>query len=48
MLFGEFREDPKFQVIVDDPYYGGKDGFEINYRQITHFSNVFLKRILNA
>lgn len=46
MLFGEYREDPKYNVIVNDPYYGGTDGFEVNFQQISHFSAVFLAREL--
>jgi low molecular weight phosphotyrosine protein phosphatase len=30
-LFGEF--DPNGERIVQDPYYGGQEGFENNYRQ---------------
>ncbi|GMG55485.1 unnamed protein product [Ambrosiozyma monospora] len=47
-LFGHWREDPKFDVIVDDPYYGGVDGFKICYKQCCHFSEVFLKRELEV
>lgn len=43
-LFGNWRTDTKFLVIVDDPYYGGRDGFETNLHQITHFSEEFLKQ----
>lgn len=43
-LFGAWRTDPHFQQIVDDPYYGGSDGFEINFRQLQHFSEEFLKQ----
>lgn len=42
-LFGEWRKDPAFAKIVQDPYYGGIDGFEVNYRQLCHFSEEFLK-----
>lgn len=45
-LFGEYREDPSFNKIVEDPYYGGKNGFDVNFKQITHFSEVFIKRVL--
>lgn len=46
LLFGEFREDDKFNRVVDDPYYGGDSGFELNFKQLTHFSEVFLKQAL--
>lgn len=37
----------KYPAIVDDPYYGGVDGFEYNYRQISHFSEQFLQSELS-
>lgn len=43
-LFGRWRTNTKFQTIVDDPYYGGSDGFETNFHQISHFSEEFLKQ----
>lgn len=43
-LFGEWRKDERFQVIVDDPYYGGINGFETNFQQICHFSREFLEQ----
>lgn len=43
-LFGNWnKSDGKFGTIVDDPYYGGVDGFEHNFRQLTHFSESFLE-----
>lgn len=45
-LFGEWKNDPSFDKIVDDPYYGGSDGFETCYQQCVHFTNEFLKREL--
>ncbi|AOW06304.1 phosphotyrosine protein phosphatase I superfamily [Yarrowia lipolytica] len=44
-LIGAHREDMSFPEIVDDPYYGGKSGFQRAYEQLTHFSEVFLKRL---
>lgn len=42
-LFGNWNNsNGKFDAIVDDPYYGGVDGFEHNFRQITHFSESFI------
>jgi low molecular weight phosphotyrosine protein phosphatase len=41
MLFGEFSGKKKAEI-VDDPYYGGSEGFEIAYEQIVRFSNNFL------
>ncbi|KAH3902984.1 related to Low molecular weight phosphotyrosine protein phosphatase [Saccharomycodes ludwigii] len=35
-----------FPDIIADPYYGGNDGFEFNYRQITLFTKNFLKQEL--
>lgn len=43
-LFGDWRTNEKFQKIVDDPYYGGINGFETNFEQLTHFSEEFLKK----
>ncbi|KAH3680811.1 hypothetical protein WICMUC_000162 [Wickerhamomyces mucosus] len=45
-LFGEYNTDNRFKKIVDDPYYGGNDGFEYNFEQIKYFSEEFLKREL--
>lgn len=44
-LFGEYRQSPKFDQIVDDPYYGGTDGFEHNFKQVQDFSSGLLKAI---
>ncbi|CAN6632505.1 low molecular weight phosphotyrosine protein phosphatase [Trichomonascus vanleenenianus] len=46
-LFGEYRTDKTFARIVSDPYYGGLRGFEINFDQLTHFSNVFLDQAVS-
>lgn len=43
-LFGEWKLDSKFNTVVQDPYYGGINGFETNFQQISHFSEEFLKR----
>ncbi len=42
MLFGEFGGKKRAEE-VDDPYYGGRDGFEIAYEKIVRFSKNFLK-----
>ena len=42
MLFGQFAGTKKAEE-VDDPYYGGKDGFELAYEQCTRFTRNFLK-----
>jgi low molecular weight phosphotyrosine protein phosphatase len=47
-LFGEWNTDGKFNKIVDDPYYGGDDGFEYNFKQVTYFSEEFLKSELDV
>ncbi|KAJ3129006.1 hypothetical protein HK098_002857 [Nowakowskiella sp. JEL0407] len=39
-LFGEF--DPMGDTIISDPYYGGIDGFEKNFRQVERCSEAFL------
>ncbi|RFU30954.1 hypothetical protein B7463_g5382, partial [Scytalidium lignicola] len=43
MLFGEFSGSKRPEV-VEDPYYGGRDGFEVAYEQCMRFSNNFLKK----
>ncbi|KAI8609729.1 phosphotyrosine protein phosphatase I superfamily [Chytriomyces sp. MP71] len=43
MLFGEF--DPEGMRVIEDPYYGGIDGFEINFQQVTRASHGFLKHL---
>lgn len=43
MLFGEFSGKQNEAEIVDDPYYGGRDGFDVAYEQVVRFSNNFLK-----
>ncbi|CAI5756884.1 unnamed protein product [Candida verbasci] len=44
-IFGHWNTpNSQYQDIVDDPYYGGIDGFEYNFNQICHFTNEFLKR----
>lgn len=47
-MFGEWKTDDQFAKVVLDPYYGGKLGFETNFRQIVHFSEEFLKQELNV
>ncbi|CAK9436155.1 uncharacterized protein LODBEIA_P07130 [Lodderomyces beijingensis] len=42
-VFGRWRSNMEFDRIVSDPYYGGNDGFEYNFKQISHFSDEFLK-----
>lgn len=43
MLFGAFGGKGKEEV--GDPYYGGRDGFEIAYEQVTRFSRGFLEHL---
>lgn len=42
MLFGEFAGKKRAEE-VEDPYYGGRDGFELAYEQCTRLSKNFLK-----
>lgn len=48
MLFGEFggkkRKGGKGEE-VDDPYYGGRDGFETAYEQSVRFSQAFVEAL---
>ncbi len=43
MLFGEYAGG-KIEI-VEDPYYGGTEGFEIAYEQCVRFSKNFLEDI---
>jgi low molecular weight phosphotyrosine protein phosphatase len=43
MLFGEFGG--KKGEEVEDPYYGGEEGFEEAYRQAVRFSKGFLEKL---
>ncbi|KAJ3413064.1 DEAD-box ATP-dependent RNA helicase [Chytridiales sp. JEL 0842] len=42
-LFGEF--DPQGERVIEDPYYGGIDGFEHNFQQVVRASVGFLKSL---
>ncbi|KAK1992579.1 phosphotyrosine protein phosphatase [Colletotrichum falcatum] len=44
MLFGEFSGGRRPEV-VEDPYYGGDEGFSKAYEQCTRFSANFLKHV---
>ncbi|KAK6084902.1 Low molecular weight phosphotyrosine protein phosphatase [Seiridium cupressi] len=44
MLFGEYSDSGKAEV-VQDPYYGGQQGFELAYAQCLKYSKNFLKDI---
>ncbi|KJZ76833.1 hypothetical protein HIM_03710 [Hirsutella minnesotensis 3608] len=45
MLFGEFSGGPKAEI-VNDPYYGGRDGFEKAFEQCSRFAKNFLAEVL--
>ncbi len=42
-LLGEF--DPAGERIINDPYYGGADGFEHNFQQCVRACEGFLKHL---
>jgi low molecular weight phosphotyrosine protein phosphatase len=42
-LFGAYYGQET--VIIEDPYYGGKQGFEVNYEQVTACSHGFLQHL---
>lgn len=44
MLWGEYAGKSKAEI-VDDPYYGGSDGFSATYEQCLRFSKNFLKDV---
>lgn len=48
MMFGDFAGDGKKGVVVEDPYYGGRKGFETNFKQATKFSENFIKEVLGV
>ena len=43
-LFGEYSGTGRAEAI-GDPYYGGRDGFEKAYEQVTRFSRTFLEEV---
>jgi low molecular weight phosphotyrosine protein phosphatase len=43
-LFGEYGGRRGAEE-VEDPYYGGSKGFDINYEQMVRFSRAFLKTL---
>ncbi|KAJ2385736.1 Low molecular weight phosphotyrosine protein phosphatase [Coemansia sp. RSA 2603] len=43
-LFGSYDEEHP-NSIIEDPYYGADDGFEVNFQQVTRCSNGLLKRL---
>ncbi|KAH7130165.1 low molecular weight phosphotyrosine protein phosphatase [Dendryphion nanum] len=48
MLFGDFggkKRRGKRGEEVDDPYYGGQNGFEDAYEQAVRFTNAFLEQL---
>lgn len=45
MLFGEFGGKGGRKEEVEDPYYGGDDGFDVAYEQAVRFSKAFLKKL---
>jgi low molecular weight phosphotyrosine protein phosphatase len=46
MLFGEFGgKNGKRGEEVEDPYYGGDDGFDVAYEQAVRFSKAFLEKL---
>ncbi len=45
-LFGDF--DTKGKSIVEDPYYGGADGFTANYNQLVRCVDGFLAHVAKS
>jgi len=46
MLFGDFGGRKGEEVM--DPYYGGRDGFEVAYEQLVRCSKGFLRDVLGS
>jgi low molecular weight phosphotyrosine protein phosphatase len=44
MLFGEHSGNGRVEV-VEDPYYGGREGFEVAYEQCSRFTKHFLQHL---
>ncbi|ORZ34072.1 phosphotyrosine protein phosphatase I superfamily [Catenaria anguillulae PL171] len=42
-MFGEY--DPQKQLIIKDPYYGGMEGFQVNFEQAKRCSIAFLQEL---
>ena len=42
-LLGKY--DPQGQSIIEDPYYGGENGFEMNFQQCLRSCNAFLDQV---
>ncbi|KAI9336636.1 phosphotyrosine protein phosphatase I superfamily [Zopfochytrium polystomum] len=42
-LFGDY--DPKGDRIIRDPYYGGQDGFDRNFAQVSRCSRAFIESL---
>ncbi|KAK6339281.1 hypothetical protein TWF718_008702 [Orbilia javanica] len=47
MMFGDFADEGS-GVVVEDPYYGGQRGFEVNFGQCRGFSENFMRRVLGV
>ncbi|KAJ2816754.1 Low molecular weight phosphotyrosine protein phosphatase [Coemansia erecta] len=43
-LFGSFSKN-KDDLIIEDPYYGGSDGFSTNFEQVTRCSEGLLEEL---
>lgn len=44
-LWGEFAPEAGKREIVEDPYYGGDEGFEVAWEQCVRFGKEFLRRV---
>ncbi|KAF3915040.1 hypothetical protein ABW21_db0202296 [Orbilia brochopaga] len=47
-MFGDYEDGGRTGVVVEDPYYGGKQGFEVNFRQVERYSRNFMREVLGA
>jgi len=45
-LLGTFDDDKSFNSIIEDPYYGGDEGFEVVFNQVTRSLNNFWKQVI--
>jgi low molecular weight phosphotyrosine protein phosphatase len=46
-LFGDYADTEGKAEIIEDPYYGGRSGFETAYEQAVRFSEGFLKNVFH-
>lgn len=46
MLFGAFGENPHYGHVVEDPNHGENGCFNVNIKQLVHFSETFIQNVI--